>query len=335
MTGFPDASAALRRARALAPGLMLAVTVATAAQFLGEHYGAPTILFALLIGIAFHFVMEAGPCAEGIEFAAKRLLRLAVALLGLRVTVEEIAALGWETALLVACAVIATIGFGIGGARLLGRRIRFGTLTGGSVAICGASAALAIAAILPKNEFSERNLSFTVIAVTAFSTIAMILYPLLTTALGFDDRTAGIFLGATIHDVAQVVGAGYSISPEAGDTATVTKLWRVALLVPVVLALSLYFKRRGGAEPTRLPLPLFVIGFCVCVAVNSAGLVPPAALAGLQEASRWLLITAIAALGVKTSMKALFTIGWQPVVMVLAETLFLALFILTGLLLMI
>ena len=147
---------------------------------------------------------------------------------------------------------------------------------------------------------------------------------------GLDDRLAGIFLGGTIHDVAQVVGAGYAISPEAGDVATITKLLRVALLVPVVLALSLYFRGRGGSEAKSLPFPLFVIGFCACVAINSAGFVPDLVLEALNELSGWFLVAAIAGLGIKTSLKALFTIGYQPLVLVLSETVFIAFWVLMG-----
>ena len=320
--------------RGLFPGLLLCLTIAAAAQFLARHYGAPQMLFALLLGIAFHFAHEEKSCAAGVEFTAKKVLRFGVALLGMRVTLAEIGSLGWEAVVLIATGVTLTIGFGILGARLLGRRIRFGTLTGGAVAICGASAALAIAAVLPKNEHSERNLIFTVIAVTAFSTIAMIFYPIIATSLGLDDRTAGIFLGGTIHDVAQVVGAGYGVSPEAGDIATITKLLRVALLVPVVLVLSLYFRSRGGEEAKSLPLPFFVIGFCICVLLNSSGVVPAAILEGAGDLSRWCLVAAIAGLGIKTSLKALFTIGYQPMVLILAETAFIGIWVLGGLLLL-
>lgn len=317
-------------ARGNFPGILLCLTIAAAAQFLAQHYGAPQMLFALLLGIAFHFVIEEGKCARGVEFTSKTVLRFGVALLGLRVTFGEMLSLGWETVALVTGGVVLTIGFGIVVARLLGRRIRFGTLTGGAVAICGASAALAIAAILPKNEFSERNTIFTVIAVTAFSTMAMIVYPIIASYSGLDDRAAGIFLGGTIHDVAQVVGAGYAISPEAGDIATITKLLRVALLVPVVLGLSLYFRSRGGSKAKSLPLPLFVIGFCACVTLNSTGLIPSIVLDGIGEFSRWCLVSAIAGLGIKTSLKALTTIGYQPIVMVLSETIFIAVWVLIG-----
>ena len=309
------------------PGVLLCLTIAAAAQFLASHYGAPQMLFALLLGMAFHFTSEEKSCAAGVEFASKKLLRFGVALLGLRVTFGELAALGWETVALIVSGVVLTILFGVIVARLLGRRVRFGTLTGGSVAICGASAALAIAAILPKDQFSERNLSFTVIAVTAFSTVAMVVYPMIVSTLGMDDQTAGIFLGGTIHDVAQVVGAGFAVSPEAGDTATITKLLRVAMLVPVVLVLSLYFLKRGGETAKSLPLPFFVIGFCLCVGVNSTGLAPQILLDLLDGLSQWCLVAAIAGLGIKTSLKALFTIGYQPVV-----TLFIGTWVLVGLL---
>lgn len=317
---------------AFLPGALLCVTIAAAAQFLAEHYGAPQMLFALLIGMAFHFMAEeGGKCVSGIEFTAKKVLRFGVALLGLRVTVDQMMSLGWEVVALIAGGVVLTICFGAIGARVLGRKTRFGILTGGAVAICGASAALAISAVLPKNEFTERNTIFTVIAVTAFSTIAMIAYPILVSVIGLDDQTAGIFLGGTIHDVAQVVGAGYSISPETGDIATVTKLLRVALLVPIVLTFSIYLHRHSEVEKSSLPLPFFVIGFCICVGFNSAGVVPAPLLEGLVELSKWCLVSAIAGLGVKTSIKALTTIGWAPIVMVLSETVFIAVWVLVGL----
>jgi uncharacterized membrane protein YadS len=104
----------------------------------------------------------------------------------------------------------------------------------------------------------------------------------------------------------------------------------VALLVPVVLTLSLYFRSRGGSKAKSLPLPLFVIGFCACVVLNSAGVIPPLVLDGLGELSKWCLVSAIAGLGVKTSLKAVFTIGYQPVIMILSETVFIALWVLIG-----
>lgn len=319
----------IRRWRRYFPGMVVALTVAAAARFLSDHYGAPQMLFALLLGLAFHFLAEDRRCVPGIEFTASRVLRVGVALLGLRITVEQVAGLGLSIVGWVGAGVVLTIVFGWAVARLLGRGGSFGILTGGAVGICGASAAMAISAVLPRHPLHERNTIFAVIAVTTLSTIAMVVYPILSAALGLDDHSAGIFLGGTIHDVAQVVGAGYGISNEAGDVSTVTKLFRVAMLVPVVFGLSLVYGRKEGAS-SRPPLPLFVVAFCLLVAANSFGLVPAAAQAFLTELSRWCLVAAIAALGVKTSLKALMTVGAVPVSLMVAETVFIAAWVLAG-----
>jgi uncharacterized integral membrane protein (TIGR00698 family) len=160
--------------------------------------------------------------------------------------------------------------------------------------------------------------------VTSLSTIAMIAYPVLYGALGFDDIESGILLGATIHDVAQVVGAGYAISPEAGDVATYVKLLRVALLPVVVIAVAIVMRSRAGAARSAGPIvPGFAVAFLVILLVNSAGLVPEAVTLLVQDASRWLLVAAIAALGMKTSLKAMFELGPGHVLVVGLETLFL------------
>lgn len=333
MTNLGQAAAA----RALAPGLVVAALVALAASWLSEHYGAPVMLFALLLGIAVNFLSADPRCRPGIDFASRSVLRLGVALLGMRITFGQMQSLGAGPLALTFGSVAATICVGWLLARAAKLDPAFGVLTGGAVAICGASAALAIAAVLPKGPHHERDTVMTVVGVTALSTIAMILYPLVAHALGFDAHTAGIFLGATIHDVAQVVGAGYSVSTEAGDTATIVKLFRVAMLLPAVFAISLLFRaRNAGAEAgTRPPLlPAFLVGFAVLVAINSTGQVPPGVAQGLQAASRWCLVLAIAALGTKTSLGDLARVGWKPVGLIVGETLFVGLLVLSGLLLL-
>ncbi len=323
------------RVRELTPGIVIAALVALAASWLSEHYGAPVMLFALLLGIAVNFLSTDARCKPGIEFASRTILRIGVALLGMRITFDQVQSLGFGVLAITAVAVALTIATGWVLSRSLRLETGFGALTGGAVAICGASAALAIASVLPRGPSHERDTVMTVVSVTALSTIAMILYPIVTAALGFDPHTAGIFLGATIHDVAQVVGAGYTISTDAGDTATIVKLFRVALLLPAVLVISFLFHTRhaAGEVTTRPPLlPFFLIAFAVLVAVNSTGWVPQAVNAGLQEGSRWCLVTAIAALGTKTSLGDLARVGWRPIALVLAETLVVALLVLGGLL---
>ena len=198
---------------AVYPGVLVAGTIALASTWLGQHYTAPVMLFALLFGMAFHFLHEEGRCIAGIEFTSRSVLRAGVALLGMRITLGQIVSLGVVPVITVIVAVATTIAFGAFLARRLGLTRMFGILSGGSVAICGASAALAIASVLPRDEHIERDTILTVVTVTALSTLAMILYPILATSIGLDHQHAGVFIGGTIHDVAQVVGAGYIISP--------------------------------------------------------------------------------------------------------------------------
>ena len=302
------------------------------ATFVSERYGGPQFLFALLFGIAFNFLATHPRTRAGIEFTARTVLRFGVGLLGARITLEQIAALGAGPVLLVVVAVVATIAFGAWIARYFKRSLAEGVLTGGAVAICGASAALAISAVLPRNERTSQFTLLTVVGVTALSTLAMILYPAAVPLLALDDVGAGLFLGGTIHDVAQVVGAGYMISPEAGVNATFVKLLRVAMLVPAVVAISLLFRRRGAGGRGRAPLlPWFLVMFVILVAVNSAGWVPPQTGEWLAGFSRWCLVAAIAALGVMTSFAELAALGWQPVILMVSETLFLAALIVAGL----
>lgn len=310
----------------LLPGAAFAVVVALAAAFISATHGGPVVLFALLIGMAFNFLGAEARFAAGLAFASRTVLRVGVALLGARITIDEVAGLGWGTLASVALIVAATILFGLLLARAMGLGAAFGTLTAGAVAICGASAAMAIASVLPPRAGAERDTAFTIVGVTTLSTVAMVLYPVLTGALGFDDRTAGVFLGATIHDVAQVVGAGFSVSAEAGKAATVVKMLRVALLVPVVFVVALVARRLAseammGAKRPPL-LPAFLIVFLVLVAANSAGAVPRAVQGLLADASRWCIVVSIAALGVKTSLASLAEVGHPAILLMVAETAF-------------
>ena len=318
--------------RGLIPGMVLCVTVGMAASFLSGHYGAPVMLFALLLGIAFNFVEPAGKFQPGVTFASKTLLRVGVALLGARVTLGSMTELGLMPLFLAILGVMLTMGLGIMLAHFMGRNTAFGVLTGGAVGICGASAALALSSVLPRGPggISERDTIFTVVSVTALSTVAMVAYPILAKLLGFGDTRAGIFIGATVHDVAQVVGAGFSISDVAGNTATIVKLVRVAMLIPVIAGLAFFLRNRGGSdgqiEGSATRFPTFLIGFIGLVIVNSFGLIPPLVATIAAESSRWFLVIAIAGLGTKTSLGQLMEVGPRAAVIIVTQTLALALF---------
>lgn len=315
-------------------GILMSVVVAVAAISLAEHYHVSAMLFALLLGMALNFLSTEGRCVPGIRFSASTLLRIGVALLGVRITLWQITALGAMPIAMVVLSVALTIGFGVGLAKLLGYRNRFGVLTGGAVGICGASAAMAIAAVLPahpQDNVKERATIFTVIGVSTLSTAAMVLYPMIVTALGLGSEHAGVFLGGTIHDVAQVVGAGYGMSKETGDVATIVKLLRVAMLLPVILVITLSYRKHHVAGPagTKKPplLPWFVVAFALLVAVNSAGLIPAALQHALQTLSTWLLVVSMAAIGMKSHLKDFATVGFKPILLMVSETVFLALLV--------
>ena len=316
------------RARALFPGLAMAGLTAVAAQFVADHYGSPAMLMALLFGIALNFAGEEdATTAPGVAYTARTVLRIGVALLGARISAGLVIDLGWSTVLLLIAATAATLGFGLVCARILGRGMRFALLTAGAVAICGASAAMAIAAVLPRDDRSEQNLLFTVLGVTVLSTVAMILYPVGLGLLGWAPERAGVFVGATVHDVAQVVGAGFSISDRAGESATLVKLIRVTLLAPVVIGIALWFRRSGSAPDAagRPPvLPAFVAGFLVLATLNSLTLIPEALRELTTSISKWALLTAIAAVGMKTRLRSVLQVGGAAVTLIVAETLFLA-----------
>lgn len=311
--------------RELGPGVLMCLVIAAAATFVADARGGSAILYALLIGLAFAFLAEDERVAPGLAFVSRALLRFGVGLLGARIAVEEVAAIGGLLAAGIGGAVVLTILFGILAARLLRLRASFGVLTAGATAICGASAAVAIASVLPRRPDLERDTAFTVVGVTTLSTLAMVIYPTAARFLGFDDTHTGIVLGATIHDVAQVIGAGYSVSPEAGDTAIIVKLLRVALLLPAVVLVAAASRRVDvAARGSRPHLPLFLVGFVLLMAANSAGFVPPSIGAAASGLSYWCIIAAIAALGMKTSLAALARVGRSAIMLMVAETLFIA-----------
>ena len=313
------------------PGLLLSAIIALAVRFISEHLGGPAMLYALLFGMAFNFLADDERFAAGLRVASRNILRLGVALLGLRITMGDVLDLGWPVIVLIAACVAATMLFGWLIGRVCGLRNAHSVLSAGAVAICGASAALAIATVLPSHKDHERDTILTVASVTVLSTVVMVAYPVLMSYLNFDNATAGIFLGATIHDVAQVVGAGYIVSDESGEISTLVKLMRVAFLVPVVIVMSLLLRRKQYARDRREPLlPLFLIAFVALVLVNSTGWVSGQAGEVLALASSWCLLTAVAALGVKTSLRTLADVGPAPVAAMVLQTLFLAAFALGG-----
>ncbi|MBL6696460.1 MAG: putative sulfate exporter family transporter [Luminiphilus sp.] len=325
------------RPREIAAGATLSVVLALAAYAIAYRYGAPAMLMGLLLGLSCHFLSESDRFVRGLVWASGPCLRFGVALLGLRLSVGDVAALGWTAVLAVCAAVFMTLFFGVIWSRALGCDRDLGLLTGGAVGICGASAAMAISAALPESELKQRHTLFTVIGVTTFSTAAMVFYPIFGDLLQFTPTDMGFFIGATIHDVAQVVGAGYSVSSETGDLATFVKLLRVAMLVPVVMGIAFLCRSpapvQGASESVKPSFPLFLLGFVALFLLNNSVSLPAAMTQWASQLATGLLLLAVTALGVRTSLREVASIGWRPIALLGGETVFLAVVIASLLLL--
>ncbi len=338
--------------RRLGPGVALSCGVALVAfgaepviaaglaSGLGWSYRLPAIVIALIVGIALHPVAVRPVFAPGLAWCVKKLLRIAIALLGVRIALSDIVGLGLSTAALVVTAMALTLASGLGLARLLRLEEGYGALAGAATAVCGASATLATATVVPNYPQKGADVAFTVVAANAVSTLVMVAYPPLCLLLGLDPQTTGVMLGATIHDMAQVVGAGYAVSEPVGNTAVVVKLFRVFLLLPAVLLVGWWFLRRSGtAGEARVPVPVFALAFLGLCLINSAMPLLPAAApaygllkALLVQASTAGLLVAIAALGLGTSLKSLLAIGWRHMAVFAGTTLVILSTVIAGLL---
>jgi len=308
--------------RNLAPGIMVAVMVGLSAAFLSEHYGAPIMFMALLLGMAFNFMSETPKTSPGLDTTSTLILRIGVALLGVRITLGDLSIVGWLPLLAVIAMVILILALGW----MVGKKLKLsedlGVLAGGAVAICGASATAAIACVVPSRHQNQQIVAFTIIAITSLSSFAMVVYPMIAKWVGLTDLQTAYFLGATIHDVAQVVGAGYGVSEQVGDTATVVKLFRVALLAPIVLVLGLMMAK-GEPAGSRFPLPPFLLVFLALMICNSVGWIPELLVHWLTDLSRWCLVFALAAIGMRTHLNRLVLVGAMPMVLIAGETLLL------------
>ncbi len=316
-----DAAPATRLGwRAYLPGLLLTGIASLAAAYLAEHYGAPIMLMGLLIGLAFNFANADLRLHPGLGFASKTLLRWGIVLVGLQVTFGQIASLGIPAFLAIAGMVALVALSGTAASKWIGRGAAFGTLAGGAVAICGASAALALSSVLGEKRASQAQLTLVLVAVSAASAVAMSLYPALAHVLNLSDRQAGFLMGASIHDVAQALGAGYSYSPEAGATATVVKLTRVALLAPALAVVAWVYPDDGASERSGVGVPWFVLAFLGLCAIHSFVTLPQPLLDVAKPGATALLLLAVTATGIRSPMNLLLEQGWRASMPVIVAT---------------
>jgi uncharacterized integral membrane protein (TIGR00698 family) len=311
------------------PGLVLVGVVALAATWLSEHYGPPAILMGLLLGLALNFVNSHKSLSSGLNFSSQTLLRIGIVLIGLRITLNEISDLGLTPFLALIGIMAAVIGSGLLAAKLFKQDILFGLVAGGATAICGVSAALAIWGIVGEERVDQARFTIVLLGTTLASAFAMTFYPSIAGFLQLSDQQAGFLIGASIHDVAQAIGGGFSYSAHAGEVATVVKLSRVTLLAPILIVVSLTLQgstdgQAASAQKTitlKQVLPWFILGFLGLVLCNTFLPLPAPLTQIAGKITSALLLCAVIAAAIKSNMAGLLAHGLRSFGPVIVTTL--------------
>jgi uncharacterized integral membrane protein (TIGR00698 family) len=326
-----------RAALAIAPGLLLTSAVAASAYGLRQLPGMATfspMILAILIGIAVHNLVGIPAIARpGVTFGLRRLLRIAIVLLGLQLTVTQVIEVGGRGIGIIAATLLATFAFTVWTGRLLGVDRKLAQLIAAGTSICGASAVIATNTV---TNAPDEDVAYAVACVTVFGSVAMFTYPLLPGLLHLDPHAFGLWTGASIHEIAQVVAAAFQDGQKAGEFGTIAKLSRVMLLAPVVIALGLIAARSAGknappaeASSVRPPMPWFVFGFVALVGINSLISIPAEVKIWVTTATTFLLSVALAAMGLETDVRKLTAKGLRPALLGALAFLFIAGFSLT------
>lgn len=311
------------------PGLLFAVMLGSLSLLVSELTGITPYLLAIVAGMFLGRPGRSRLLSPGTAHAATWLLRAGIVLMASRLELVQVTALGWST---ICLALLAAIIAGILGfllARVLGLGAEPGLLLAGAVSICGASAAIALVSVMDQRKLQKGLLVAVLVCVTALSTLSMFFYPLWAEYLQLDSRQSGILMGASIHDVAQVVGAAYAISPDAGDTAIVTKMLRILLLIPVMLLAGIMTHARSLHQNHNwrhwLKLPGFIWLFLLVFILSNLGIVPSSVGAIAPGISSLAFASALAAAGMRVSLQGLLSCGWRPVIVMTTQSLVLLL----------
>lgn len=341
------------RTRTVLPGLGLCVGAAGIASGLGLLLpGVSPLMLAIILGtLAANMLRLPAAIAPGVAFSSTRLLRAGIVLLGLKLALTDIMALGAPMLVVVVC----IVAVGIGGTVLLGRLLKvprvLTLLIACGFSICGAAAVAATAGVTDPDNEAEEDTVAAVALVVIFGTLMIPLLPLAAQLLHLPATTAGLWAGGSIHEIAQVVAAGGAIGGGALTVAVMVKLARVLLLAPVIAILSVRQRYRalsaprpdgpeahpaGGAPTQAAPppiIPSFVIGFLAMVVLRSSADLPPALLGAADLVQTWLLTTAMFALGCGIRLRSLARTGIRPFALAALSTLLVSAVALVGVLL--
>jgi len=314
----------------LAPGLLLIAMIGATSFWLHTLpvFGVlSTLILAIVlgmtirnsIGLSVHF-------QPGVTFGLKRILRIAVAALGLQLSfaqVQQVGALGFAV---VSLTVLATFLFTSWFGWILGIDRKLAQLIAAGTSICGASAILAVNVVTAG---TDEDVAYSVGTVTIFGTASMFLYPFAAHPLHLAPNGFGLWAGSSIHEVAQVIAAAFQDGKVSGQIATISKLSRVMLLAPVVLILGAIGARKPGSgtfDFRRVTVPWFVLGFIVLVGVNSVGMIPVVWKTFIASGDQLLLAVSMAAMGLETHLKKLKNMGIKPLMLGAAAWIFITFF---------
>ncbi len=315
---------AFSRAVGIAPGLLLSLGLAALAILLRDASGLAAlnpVVVALVAGIALRTSLRLPLWLRpGTAFAVRPVLRAAIVLLGLQVTAGQLLSVGGGALALAFASVALTVPFTIWLGRVLGVSTPLAQLIGTGTGICGASGIVAANQVV---RGKQEDVAYALAVITLCGTAALLIFPAVAPLTGLSPRGYGLWAGASIHEVVQAVGAAAAGGPIAVETGTITKLARVVLLAPAVLALGAWVRRgeaTGGS--VRAPMPWFAFGFLAMVAVASTGMVPPAAIGASKRLVPLMLAASVAALGLNTDLRALHRQGIRPLLLGIFATLF-------------
>ena len=310
---------------------LFALVAFFAASIPALGYLSPAII-AIILGIAYHnFVGTPAWAGAGLRFSLRPLLRFAIVLLGAQLTFDQIVSIGGAGVVIVTASLIATFLFTVGVGALLGIDRGLAQLIAAGTAVCGASAILATTTV---TKTTEQDVAYAVASISIFGTLSMFLFPLFASGLGLDPGAFGLWVGASIHEVAQVVAAAVQNGHESLEAGTVTKLSRVLLLAPLLIAIGAFNTRAGtaiesGQTHGNAPVPWFIAGFLAVVAINSVFPIPAETREWLAIATKVLLSVSFAALGLEISLSKLRATGLRPLILGALSWIFISVFSLT------
>ena len=310
--------AAARRLPPVASGLALSVGLAIVATLVGRRVPVvgPAVI-AIVLGVVVRALFDPGAWVNaGIAFSSKKLLQTAIVLLGTGLSLGTVVRVGLGSLPVM----LVTLAAALGGGRVLGRALGIDaplrTLLSVGTGICGASAIAAVASVV---EVEAVDVAYAISTIFVFNVTAVLLFPPIGHLLGLGAHAFGLWAGTAVNDTSSVVAAGYAYSHAAGDYAVVVKLTRTLMIIPIVIALAAH--RRRGEEPvagqrrwTRL-VPLFLVGFVLAAAANSAGLVHARARGDLSTAALFLVAVALAAVGLSANLARIRKAGVRPLLL--------------------